>query len=189
MFHQRFTLTATLILTCLCSTAFADVTVIEGHEITPRGASSVGDTGIIYKLIITPAREPSPAFKYRFCLPPHQTIPGNAITHYLRSYGERGIDRPWEYLQNETDFDVHEWYQLHTKASDIPLDKLKEASATFNGLRDHMRRASKCRYADWGLAVEDLRGIEETVGFLLPSVQQTRSMAQCHDVATAVGNH
>ena len=138
----------------------------------------MGDSGTVYKLVVTPAKETSPACKYRFSLPPHETIPGNAITHYLRSLGEHGLDRPWEYWQKETDFDVHEWYKTRTKAADIPLDKLKQASDMFGALKEHMRRASTCRYADWGLAVEDLRGIEETIGFLLPSVQSTRSMAR-----------
>jgi hypothetical protein len=178
MFLRRFTLAATCILTCLCCAAHADVTVIEGRDILPEGASPVGDYGTIYKLTVTPVKESSPAFKYRFSLPPHETIPGNAITHYLRSLGEHGLDRPWEYWQKETDFEVHDWYKISTKASDIPLDKLKKASDMFRALRNHMRRASMCRNADWGLAVEDLRGVDETVGFLLPSVQSTRSMAR-----------
>ncbi len=180
MFLRRITLSffSILLLACSCATSSADVTVIDGREIRPHGASPVGEYGTIYKLVVTPAKEASPAFKHRFCVPPHKTIPGNAITHYLRSLGEHGLDRPWEYLAEETDGEVHKWYELRTKSSDIPLDKLKNASAMFIGIRNHMRRASTCRYSDWGLAVEDLRGIDETIGFLLPSVQETRSMAR-----------
>ena len=157
-----------LLLACFAQSAAADITVIEGREIRPRGASPVGDFGKIYKIVVTPAKETTPAFKYRFSLPPHKTIPGNAVTHYLRSLGERGLSRPWEVAGEETDQEVHQWYSLQTRNADIPLDKLKQYSGYFDGLvKDHWRRASMCRDADWGLAMEDLRGME-TIEFLLP---------------------
>ncbi len=42
---------------------------------------------------------------------------------------------------------------------------------------DHIARATICRDSDWGLAEEELRGLE-LIEFLLPSVQQTRSMSR-----------
>ncbi len=180
MFARKLTLSAftTLIVACSSLTLAADITVIEGREIRPHGASPVGEFGSIFKLEITPASEPSPAFKYRFSLPPHKTIAGNSITHYLRSLGENGLDYPWEVVEKETNHEVNQWYGLETKSSDIPIDKLKNASAAFDGyVNNHLRRASMCRDTDWGLAVEDLKGLE-TIAFLLPSVQQTRAMAR-----------
>lgn len=134
--------------------------------------------GTVYKLTVTPARESVPAFKYRLTVEPHKTIAGNAITHYLRSLGESSLNHPWETAQKEFGMEVHDWYHLETKVEDIPLDKLKTAAGYFDGYVDnHLRRATLCRDADWGLAEEDLRG-RETIYFLLPSVQQTRSMAR-----------
>jgi len=181
MLLKRTIIAATLIgalITASQSYASADVTVIEGSEISPPEASPVGQQGTIYKLEVTPAKEASPAFKHRFTVPPHETIAGNAITHYLRSLGERGLTRPWEYAEEETDRKVYDWLGLETKSVDIPLDKLKLCSEVFDGyVNNHMKRATLCREAEWGLGIEDLRGTE-TISFLLPSVQNTRSMAR-----------
>ena len=181
MLLKRTFIAATLVATLIMaspSNVSADVTVIEGNSISPPGASPVGPFGTIYKLEVTPAKEASPAFKFRFTVPPHETIAGNAITHYLRSLGERGLTRPWEYAEEETDQEVHQWYDPSTKSADIPLDKLRLCSQAFDGLvNNHMKRATLCREVEWGLGIEDLRGME-TIGFLLPSVQNTRSMAR-----------
>ena len=177
MFLKRIPI-AIVLIAVFAQPTLADVTVIKGFSIRPVGASPVGDNGNIYKLEITPAKESYPAFKHRFTVPPHETIPGNAITHYLRSLGERGLSRPWEYAEKETDYKIHDWYSIKTKAEDIPMDKFKLCSKVFDGLiNNHMSRATLCRNVDWGLAVEDLKG-PETIGFLLPSVQGTREMAQ-----------
>ena len=168
---------ATLIAAFAQSSSLADVTIIEGRSISPPGASPVGANGRIYKLEVSPAKEVSPAFKHRFTVPPHETIAGNAITHYLRSFGERGLSRPWDYAEKESGGEVHDWYSLKTKSEDIPIEKLKQCSEVFATLVSHIDRATLCRDADWGYAIEDLKGIE-TIGFLLPSVQNTRTMAR-----------
>ena len=167
-----------LLLVCIHRSTTADITVIKGRDIRPRGASPVGESGTIYKIVVTPAKETMPAFRYRFSTPPHKTIAGNAVTHYLRSLGERGLSFPWKAAYDETDGKVDDWYSLDTKTADIPLDQLKKYSGYFDNIvNNHLRRASMCRNADWGLAVEDLRGME-AIEFLLPSVQETRSMAR-----------
>jgi hypothetical protein len=161
-----------------CSTSFAQIDVIEGRTIRPHGASPVGEYGSIYKLTVSPAKQASPAFKYRLVLPPHETVPGNSITHYLRSDGEKSLSNPWKYAEKESDNKVYDWLSLETKTADIPLDKLKACSEGFDGyVENHIRRAAMCRDADWGIAVEDFRG-RETIEFLLPSVQQTRQIAR-----------
>jgi len=165
-----------ILLTVSAAVSVADITVIEGNTIRPPEASPVG-SGTIYQLEVTPAREVAPAFKYRFTVPPHETKPGNAITHYLRAFGERGMSRPWDYAEKETDGEVQEWYSSDTPVSEIPLNKLRDVAAVFSGLESHIERAMFCRDTDWGIAVEDLKGVE-MVGFLLPSVQETRSMAR-----------
>ena len=134
--------------------------------------------GTVYKMTVTPAKQARPAFKYRLSVEPHKTIPGNAITHYLRSLGENSLNGPWKAVQDQFGMDVFDWISLDTKPEDIPLDKLKTAASFFDSYVDnHLRRATLCRDAEWGLAEERLLG-SESIEFLLPSVQQTRSMAR-----------
>lgn len=138
------------------------------------------DRGTVYQyhLTLTPAGESVPAFKYRFTTPIDKTIPGNSITHYLRSFGEGGLTRPWETAQKEFGMEIYEWSDLEMKEADIDLEQIRKVSGMFDDyVEAHLQRASICRDTDWGLAVETLRG-PESIEFLLPSVQQTRSMAR-----------
>ena len=137
------------------------------------------DYNVVYKLAVTPAAEPIPAFKYRLTVEPHKTIPGNAITHYLRSQGESSRSGPWGKIREEFGWEeVDDWYDLERDASTIPLESLKKASGSFDSyVKNHLVRATLCREAEWGLAIEDLRGFE-TIQFLLPSIQQTRDIAR-----------
>ena len=73
----------------------------------------------------------------------------------------------------------------------MPIEKLldtsaPEASKLFdNYISNHIERATKCRYCDWGLAEEDLVR-DETFGLLLPSVQETRSISRALALQTRV---
>ena len=73
----------------------------------------------------------------------------------------------------------------------MPIEELldtpaKEVSQTFDQYIDHhIERATFCRYCDWGLGVEDLNGME-LYDFLLPSVQNTRSISRVLALQTRV---
>lgn len=165
-----------VLLGCLLASLSCDLTLADVVEIVGEPGNTAG--GSVYKISVTPAQPPVPVFKYRLTVEPFKTIPGNAITHYLRSLGENSLNGPWNDARDQYGMDVHAWYRLKTRVEDIPLDKLRQAAGLFDSyVDDHLRRATMCRDCDWGLAVEDLRGLE-TIGFLLPSVQQTRSMAR-----------
>lgn len=170
---------STKLLVCLCFTlATCQATSADVLEVLAFNALGGRTGGVVYKLSITPAKEAVPAFKYRMTVEPHKTIAGNAITHYLRSLGESSLRGPWERARLEFGQDVDDWYSLKTPVEDIPLESLRKVSASFEGyVENHLRRATLCRVSDWGLAMEDLRG-EEAIAFLLPSVQQTRSMSR-----------
>ena len=156
----------------LCTNTVSSDVVVEHDKENTRG------TTMVYRMTVTPAAEPVPALKYRMTIEPYKTIPGNAITHYLRSLGENSLNSPWDGAKRDFGMDVHDWYGLKTKVEDIPVDKLRVAASYFDSYVDsHLRRATMCRESDWGIAMEDLRG-EEVVTFLLPSIQQTRSMAR-----------
>ncbi len=104
----------------LVPAAAADVTLeLENND---RG------TVMVYKMSVTPAAEPVPAMKYRLSVEPHTKIPGNAITHYLRSYGENGITGPWKNATDKFGMEVHDWYDSKIPIKDLPLDKVREVS-------------------------------------------------------------
>ena len=164
----RLTLVVLLVLAGV-QTTIADLTYEE--ESTDRGSLR------IFKMTITPAPEPVPAMQYRLTVPPHKTIPGNAITHYLRSYGENSLDAPWKGAREKYD-DVFDWYSNDIAIKDLPLDKLRDVSSMFDSyVSNHIARATICRFVDWGLAEEELTGLG-AIEFLLPSVQQTRSISR-----------
>ncbi len=150
--------------------ARADVTVVE--ESTNQGVR------LIYQMQVTPAAEPNPTMKYRLTVEPYKTIPGNAITHYLRSFGENSLDTPWNSARDKYGDTVYDWLGYRIPIKDLPLDDLREASQLFDTyVENHIARATLCRQADWGLNEEDLSGME-AISFLLPSVQQTRSISR-----------
>ena len=145
--------------------------------------------GRIYRMTITPAAEPSPIFKYRFCVPPRETIAANAATSYLRSFGEGSLSRPLDAAIEEYGHDdMGEWWTLN---DGVPIEGLletpaKKVSQTFDGyIKGFIERATRCRYCDWGLAEEDLSG-PEVIEFLLPSVQQTRSISRVLALQTRI---
>lgn len=128
---------------------------------------------------ISPSAEPIPAFKYRLSILPHETIVGNAATHYLRSFGERSLDSPLKAAEKKFGMEeFYSWVSDETPIEKLPLEKVREASALFDFyVKNHIDRASRCRECDWGLGEIDHKG-EQVFGFLLPSVQQTRSISR-----------
>ena len=144
--------------------------------------------GKIYRMKITPAGEPSPIFKHRFCVPPQDTIPANAATLYLRSFGERFLDGPLDEAYEEFgDEEVKKWFST----DGVPIESLlktpaKKVSETFDDyINTHIERATRCRYCDWGLAEEDLKGME-LYSFLFPSLKNTRSISRVLALQTRV---
>lgn len=137
------------------------------------------DNGMVrtYKMAVTPAAAPIPALKHRFTILPHETLPGNFVTHYLRSFGEGGFTRKWQHENKKFGYaTIAKWLSLETPASDAPLEDWRQL-VDESYIANHLERAAYCRDVDWGLAEEDLRGAE-TFAFLLPSVQQSRSVSR-----------
>lgn len=144
------------------------------------------DDGVMmhYQLTVHPAPEPVPALKYRFTVLPHETKAGNAVTHYLRSYGENSLQGRFKGMENRFGDEIYDWPSLEIASSDLPLEKLKAFSEIFDGYVDgFIRPATVCRDADWDLAEEELSG-KEMITYLLPSIQQTRSISRALMVRT-----
>ena len=129
----------------------------------------------LYQMNVTPAAEPVPAFRYRLTVMPHETKPGNAVTRLLRCLGENTLTNIYKYTYDELgdDFD-----KLYTPSDQIPLDKLKDIDGKLDLLAEHfVKLAAYSREIDWGIEEEDFRGIE-TIGFLLPTAQETRDISR-----------
>jgi hypothetical protein len=154
----------------------ADVTVEE--ERTDRGTRKT------YHMTVTPAAEPVPALKHRLSVEPHQTIAGNSVTHLLRAFGERGLHQPWKDAIDKHGLGVYDWVGISIPLNELPLEKVRDVAGGFDSLvENHIARATICRDIDWGLGEEDLRGMA-AIEFLLPSVQETRSIARALAIRT-----
>jgi hypothetical protein len=139
-----------------------------------------GQEGLtIIRMTVTPAAEPVPALKHRFRVPMHERIPGNAATHYLRSFGEGGSPgRKWRMLRDRYGEGVDDWYDFDFPVERIPIEQCREvASAWDNYVNDHIRSASVRRECEWGLEEMDLRGME-AIEFLLPDAQESRQISR-----------
>jgi hypothetical protein len=146
-----------------------------------------GVSGQIYRMKITPAGAPTPTFKYRFSFLPHETTAGNAATHYLRSFADRSFSAPVDRVYEKYGDAFDEWNSNSGVAiEDLLETPAKEASKQFDEYIDqNIERATRCRKCDWGYALEDMRG-PDVLGFVLPSVQDTRSVSRVLALRTRV---
>ena len=168
----------------LCLLLVLSVNVADG-QVTVEDMPD--ENGVIYRMKITPASEPSPIFKHRFCVRSRETIAANAATLYLRSYADRSLSNLVDSAFEKYGDQFGKWRSI----DGVPIEGLldtpaKEVSQTFDEyIDDHIERATFCRYCDWGLGEEDLDGIE-LYGFLLPSVQNSRSISRVLALQTRV---
>jgi hypothetical protein len=143
-------------------------------------ADAEGQQGLtIIRMTVTPAAEPVPALKHRFRVPMHERKPGNAATHYLRSFGEGGSPgRQWRMLRDRYGEEVDDWYDFDFPIDKIPMEKFREAARAWdNYVNEHIRSASVRRECEWGLEEMDLRGME-AIEFLLPDAQESRAISR-----------
>jgi len=169
---MRYQLTISFFLAIASSApALAGVTVVEDQE--------NNDGLTVFQMTVTPAAEPVPALRHRFRVPLHLRKPGNAATHYLRVWPEGGLERTWKYVRENTKEEVDRWGRINDLSiAELPLDQVRDAAASFQGHIDtHIDRASRCRECDWGLAEEELRGME-TIQYLLPDAQASRDISR-----------
>ncbi|WP_148619094.1 hypothetical protein [Mariniblastus fucicola] len=129
------------------------------------------------ELTVSPAASPSPAFKYRLTVLPHQTISGNAASTYMRSLAEGGLRSPLKRISDKFGLESHSWYDSQ-QFKDVAPEKILEASAEFDDyVREYLARATMQRDCDFDLGMEDLQG-ERAIGFSLSFEQETRSMSR-----------
>ena len=153
------------------STADAELTVVEEHS--DEGSLT------IYRLTVTPAPEPAPPLRHRLAVREIDLKPGNAATHYLRAFPESGFESQVKRMVDTYGEAFHDWSSAGTiPLSEFPLEKAREAAASFDGVVDHfIAPATIRRDCDWGLGIEEMRG-PEIVQFLLPEINASRSVSR-----------
>ena len=153
------------------SQADAELTVIE--EQSDAGSLT------IYRLTVTPAPEPVPPLRHRLAVREIDLKPGNAATHYLRAFPESGFESQVKRMVDTYGEAFHDWSNAGTiPLSKLPLDKARDAAASFDGVVDHfIAPATIRRDCDWGLGIEEMRGLE-IVQFLLPEINASRSVSR-----------
>lgn len=156
--------------------AMAELTVVENAD---------GQQGLTaFKMTVTPAAEPTPAFKYRLTPRPLEMRPGNAAIHYMRAFAESGLSSAWKRVRDQYGNDVdgsgegRPWLSTVLPLKDLPLDKARQAAAQFDAIvAQSVERAVVRDDCDWGRNLEELRGLD-VIGLLLPEAQESRSLAR-----------
>ena len=139
----------------------------------------------VFKMTVTPAAAPTPTFKYRLTPSEAELRPGNAAMYYTRAFAEGGVGGAWKAIEKEYGFDeVHGgsqsqgWYSIDRPLSDLPLDKVRAASARFDVyIKQCVERGSLRQHSDWGRNLEELHGLE-IIELLLPEIQESRSLSR-----------
>jgi hypothetical protein len=162
-----------LIAACAASTAQAGV----AYERTKQGDNDID----VIRMTVTPAPEPVPALRYSLMTREIELKFGNAVPYYYRAR----LDLPAVMKQLREKFDEDKelglWYDTGVEATpiaDLPLAKVREASAMFDSIyKRQLRYAFERSDCDWELGIRELRG-PETVEFLLPEFQSSRELAR-----------
>jgi hypothetical protein len=193
--HGAVALAASAMLAALnwfAAAAQAELTVIENAEDRP------GLT--VFKLTVTPAPEPTPAFKHRLIPAESEMRSGNAALHYGRAFAENSLSSAWKALEKDYGFDevhgsdqVKGWYDVERPLHDLPLDKVRQAASRFDTIvKQCVARGAVRRECDWGRDLDELRGAD-VFSLLIPEAQETRSLSRAlmlrTRVALAEGNY
>ena len=131
-----------------------------------------------YRMTVSAAPEPTPAFQHRFIKPRTELKESNAPAFYRRIYAENDLRGKNKRLENEIGEQWYDWATADTPLSEIPLEQLRRAANMFQYEVTHGARAgADSKHCDWGLAIEQIEGIE-TIQFLLPEFQGMRNLAR-----------
>jgi hypothetical protein len=117
---------------------------------------------------IRPAAAPVPALKYEFLPEYRDQISENAVVHYHRAgllAGKR--------LQFGPDDKPAQW--LDIPAKDLPREEVRQFIGREKSVFLELELAARCDHCDWQLR-ERIR--TDSLGFLLPDIQQLREFAQ-----------
>lgn len=145
-------------------------------KVTPIDWSGNGEPIEIIEMKVSPAAEPDPIFSRRLTHLPDHLVPGNAATQYLQSMV--GLQSTWRNVEKEFGDPVYEWSGYDVPSDQIPIEKLRQASAKFDRIiQQNIARATVRRGCDWGYGFEELKG-SMVYGVALNGLQDTRSISR-----------
>jgi hypothetical protein len=147
-----------------------------------------GQQGLtVYRLTVTPAGEPDPAFKYRLIPSPFEMRPGNAALYYMRAFTPNGVSGRWKellktYGEEEVEGSAQQsgWILPSSKRplAELPLDKMRAAIPSFDVIiEQNVKRATIRQDCEWGRNFEELEGLD-IIGMLIPEMQETRTLSR-----------
>lgn len=145
--------------------------------LSARAADLPADAVPVVALEVSPAAEPRPALKYRLWADLLEEQPGNAAPYYYRAI---------VLLRSVPEASRKAFDEKHKEWLEVPLDKLPREEvdkqlADFKSALGQLEIAALRETCDWELRFRDLRG-PETVSFLLPELQELRTLARILEV-------
>ena len=152
------------ILSVLSAPLAAQVTVIEDGE----------NRITTYRMTVSPAPEPEPAFKYRLLKHEDERKAGNAAPFYYRAMLNK--DRARKAIQEEHGDTYYDWMHIEDfPLAELPLDTIRKLPDIF-GI-DDLREATSRSHCDWGWDLRSQRG-PELFQFILTEVQEFRGISR-----------
>ncbi|TWT76064.1 hypothetical protein Pla123a_28510 [Posidoniimonas polymericola] len=147
--------------------------------VTTDEDSKDGDHQVeVFRLTVTPAAEPTPAFAYRLIKPLDQLKEGNAPAYYRRIHAENILRGAQSAMEQKVGREWYDWLDADVPISQLPLDKVRQAANLSEKVVTHGPRAgADCKRVDWGFAPETLEGME-AIEFLLPEIQAMRELTR-----------
>jgi hypothetical protein len=128
-------------------------------------ADKPAETGV--ELLVDPAPEPIPAFKYHLLPPAEQLRPGNAAPIYLRVTYERNDESRRRLNKEPARF-------LEMPREELPLEEVGKFLNSFGGVTDQMTAASYRSDCNWEYVSED----RDPLTILLPDLQAMRTFGR-----------
>lgn len=141
-----------------------------------------GNGVTIIEMTVTPAAEPSPAFKHRFVANDIDLKEGNAAPFYYRAL----LDLPRRMENVRKKYNEEEvlstWYATGTDAMPIeqlPVEKVRDALsiAMGDGTWGQLEEAVECRHCNFELGLSEIRGVE-LIYVLLEEFQRSRELCR-----------
>jgi hypothetical protein len=128
-------------------------------------ADKPAETGV--ELLVDPAPEPTPAFKYHLLPPSEELRPGNAAPIYLRVTYERNDESRRRLNDEPARF-------LEMPREELPLEEVGKFLNSFGGVTEQMTAASYRSDCNWEYVTED----RDPLTILLPDMQAMRSFGR-----------
>ena len=128
----------------------------------------------VVQLSVSPAPEPDPPLKYSLVPNYLEREPGNAASYYYRAIILfQGVQRQ----MNADSFEERYDELMQQPVSEAEWKQVESTLASFQVSYEQLEIAAHREYCDWDWRLRDVEGFE-VLSFLLPEVQELRSMAR-----------